>query len=60
VLRLYQAADELHQLLGRSPTTRELADRLQLTEDELLGTWEAAQTRIGLSLDRPAGEDTEV
>jgi len=60
VLRLYQAADALHQLLGRSLTTRELADHLQLTEEELLGTWAAAQTRIGLSLDRPAGDDTEV
>jgi RNA polymerase sigma-B factor len=60
VLRLYRVADELHQLLGRSPTTRELADHLQVTEHELLETWAAAQTRIGLSLDRPAGDDTEV
>jgi RNA polymerase sigma-B factor len=59
VLRLYRVADELHQLLGRSPTTGELADRLQLPEDELLETWAAAQTRIGLSLDRPAGDDTD-
>jgi RNA polymerase sigma-B factor len=60
VLRLYRAADELHQRLGRSPTTRELADHLQVTEEELLETREAAQTQIGLSLDRPAGDDTEV
>ena len=59
VLRLYQTADELHQTLGRAPTTRELAERLQLTEDSLLDTWAAAQTRIGLSLDRPAGDDTD-
>jgi RNA polymerase sigma-B factor len=59
VLRLYQAADELHQLLGHFPTTGELADDLQLTEEELLGTWAAAQTRIGLSLDQPAGDDTD-
>ena len=60
VLRLYRTADELHQLLGRSPTTRELADDLEVTEGELLETWAAAQTRTELSLDRPAGDDTEV
>jgi RNA polymerase sigma-B factor len=60
VLRLYQTADELHQTLGRAATTSELADHLELTEEELLETWEAAQTQIGLSLDRPAGDHTEV
>jgi DNA-directed RNA polymerase specialized sigma subunit len=30
VLRLYRVADELHQTLGRSPTTSELADGLRL------------------------------
>jgi RNA polymerase sigma-B factor len=60
VLRLYEAADELHQLLGRSPTTSELAERLQVTEEELADTREAAQTRIGLSLDQPGGDDTDV
>jgi RNA polymerase sigma-B factor len=59
VLRLYQTADELHQTLGRAPTTRELADHLGLTEEELLETWAAAQSQIGLSLDRPAGDDTD-
>jgi RNA polymerase sigma-B factor len=60
VLRLYRAADELQQRLGRAPTLGELAERLQVTEEELLATREAAQTQIGLSLDRPAGDDTEV
>jgi RNA polymerase sigma-B factor len=59
VLRMYRTADELHQLLGRAATTCELADHLRLSEDELIETWEAAQTRIGLSLDRPAGDDTD-
>src|SRR5215203_3019332 len=36
VLRLYRAADELRQALGRSPTTSELADHLHLTEPEVL------------------------
>jgi RNA polymerase sigma-B factor len=60
VLRLYKAADELHQALARSPTTRELADHLHLTGTQVLEAWEAAQTRIGLSLDRPAGDDADV
>ena len=59
MLRLYRAADELRQALGRSPTTSELADHLHLTEPEMLEAWEAAETRIGLSLDRPAGDDTD-
>ena len=37
-----------------------LADHLQLTEEELLETWEAAQSQIGLSLDRPVGDDADV
>jgi RNA polymerase sigma-B factor len=60
VLRLYQTADELHQRLGRSPTTTELADHLRLTDEELLETWVAAESQIGLSLDRPAGDDADV
>ena len=59
VLRLDRAADELRRALGRSPTTSELADHLHLTEPEVLEAWEAAETRIGLSLDRPAGDDTD-
>jgi len=60
VLALYRAADELHQTVGRSPSTTELADHLQLTEAQVLEAWEAAETRIGLSLDRPAGDDADV
>jgi RNA polymerase sigma-B factor len=57
VLRLCRVTDELHQTLGRSPTTGELADQLRLTKDEVLETLEAAGTRIGFSLDRRAGDD---
>jgi RNA polymerase sigma-B factor len=60
VLRLYRAIDELHQVLGRAATLRELAGHLQMTETELLETWEAAQTRIGLSLDRLAGDNADL
>jgi RNA polymerase sigma-B factor len=60
VLRLYRAIDELHQVLGRAATLRELACHLQMTETELLQTREAAQTRIGLSLDRLAGDNADL
>jgi RNA polymerase sigma-B factor len=60
VPRLYRAADGLHQALRRSPTASELAGHLHLNESEVLEAWEAAQTRIGLSLDRPAGDDADV
>jgi RNA polymerase sigma factor (sigma-70 family) len=35
-LRLCRAADELHQRLGRSPTTAELAEQLDMDEEEVL------------------------
>ena len=35
-LRLCRAADELHQRLGRSPTTAELAEQLDMDEEEIL------------------------
>jgi RNA polymerase sigma factor (sigma-70 family) len=38
-LRLCKAADELHQRLGRSPTTPELAEHLELGEGEVLEGW---------------------
>jgi RNA polymerase sigma-B factor len=61
VLRLQRVADQLHQALGRSPTTAELADELRLTEAEVLETLEAAETRIGLSLDgRAAGDELTI
>jgi RNA polymerase sigma-B factor len=59
VFRLYRATDELHQSLGRSPTTSELAQELRLTEAEVAETLEAAETRIGLSLDRRVGDDDD-
>jgi hypothetical protein len=31
-----------------------------MTETELLETWEAAQTRIGVSLDRLAGDNADL
>ena len=55
-LRLCRASDELQQRLGRAPTIGELAEHLQLSEEHVLEALEAAQTRIGCSLDQPAGD----
>jgi len=58
-LRLCRAADELHQRLGRSPTTGELAEHLALDEEEVLEGLAAAGSRLEVSLDQPVGEDGE-
>ncbi len=50
------ATAELSQDLGRSPTVKELATRLEVTEDEVLEGLEAAQSYSTLSLDG-AGND---
>ena len=56
-LRLSRAAEELHQQLGRSPTTVELAEHLELGEEEGLEALVAASSRQELSLDQPASAD---
>jgi RNA polymerase sigma-B factor len=56
-LRLCRAADELHQRLGRSPTTVELAEHLEVDEEEAREALAAVSSRWEVSLDRPAGDD---
>jgi RNA polymerase sigma-B factor len=56
-LRLSRAADELHQRLGRSPTTTELAEHLEVGEEEVLEGLAAAGSRLEVSLDQPVGDD---
>jgi RNA polymerase sigma-B factor len=56
-LRLVKAADELHQRLGRSPTTTELAEHLEVGEEEVLEGLAAAGSRLEVSLDQPVGDD---
>ena len=56
-LRLCRVADELHQRLGRSPTTTELAEQLQVGEEEVLEGLAAVTSRREVSLDQPVGED---
>jgi RNA polymerase sigma-B factor len=56
-LQLCGAADELHQRLGRSPTTSELAEQLELGEAEVLEGLAVVTSRREVSLDQPVGED---
>jgi RNA polymerase sigma-B factor len=60
-LRLCEAADELHQRLSRSPTTTtELAEHLEVGEEEVLEGMAAVTSRREVSLDQPVGEDADV
>jgi RNA polymerase sigma-B factor len=56
-LRLCRAADDLHQRLGRSPTTTELAEHLGVGEEDVLEGLAAAGSRLEVSLDKPVGDD---
>jgi RNA polymerase sigma-B factor len=59
-LRVCQMVDQLQQTLGRAPTTSELAERLQVAEEQVLEALAVAHSRQELSLDRPVGDDTEL
>jgi RNA polymerase sigma-B factor len=58
-LRGARVADELHQRQGRSPTTAELAEQLELGEEEVLEALAVVSTRWEVSLDQPAGDDPD-
>jgi len=58
-LRLCRAADELHQRLGRSPTTAELAEQLDMDEEEVLDGLAAGGSRHEVSLDQPVGNELD-
>jgi RNA polymerase sigma-B factor len=59
-LRLCRAADELHQRLGRFPTTVELAEHLDVGEEEALEALAAVSSRSEVSLDQPAGDQSDL
>jgi len=59
-LRLFKAADELHQTLGRAPTTTELAEHLEVSEEEILEALAVATSRREVSLDQAAGDDPDL
>lgn len=52
VMRLDTAAQELHRKLGRSPSARELATELELTEEQVLEGMEAASAYDAVSLEQ--------
>ena len=56
-LNLTKATSELLQKNGRSPTVAELAEFLQLTEEEILEGLESANAYSAVSLDAPEGDD---
>ena len=58
-LRLDRTSEELGRELGRAPTTAEVAERLGVTEEEVLEAREAAHAYRAVSLDRPRTEDDE-
>jgi RNA polymerase sigma-B factor len=59
-LRVCRAADELHQRLGRSPTTLELAESLEVGEEEVLEALAAVTSRSEVSLDQPARAEADL
>jgi RNA polymerase sigma-B factor len=58
-LQLTTATSELSQRNGRSPTVRELAGHLNLSEDEVLEGLESANAYSTLSLDAPEQDDAD-
>jgi len=58
-LRLCRVADGLHQQLGRSPTTSELAEQLELGEEEILEALAVVTSRWEVSLDQPASGEAD-
>jgi RNA polymerase sigma-B factor len=54
-LQINRATDELTQRLGRSPTVSDLAEHLEIGEEEAIEALEAAGAYHSLSLDAPAG-----
>ncbi len=58
-LSLTKVVAELSQEIGRSPTVRELADKMRLSEEEVLEGLDTSNAYAVVSLDAPAGgEDT--
>ncbi len=58
-LRLERVAEELSRELSRAPTPAELAQRLGVSEEDVLEAREAAHAYRAVSLDRPRTEDDE-
>jgi len=58
-LALTRATSELSQANGRSPTVKELAEHLALSEEEILEGMESAHAYSAVSLDAPGGDEAD-
>src|SRR5437899_6304390 len=58
-MRLDAAAQELHRRTGRSPSPKELAAALELTEEEVLEAMEAASAYDAVSLEQQKGDQDD-
>jgi RNA polymerase sigma-B factor len=56
---LTAARADLTQELGHAPTVRQLAERLKISEEEVLDGLESANAYSAVSLDTPSTEDTQ-
>ncbi|HEY6629143.1 MAG TPA: SigB/SigF/SigG family RNA polymerase sigma factor [Acidimicrobiia bacterium] len=56
-LEVSRAVDELTHTLGRSPTIEEIAESLDVSEEEVLEALDAGAAYTASSLDRPLGEE---
>jgi RNA polymerase sigma-B factor len=59
VMKLDTAAQELHRKLGRSPSPKELAAQLELSEEEVLEAMEAASAYDAVSLEQQRSGDPD-
>ncbi|HZC98970.1 MAG TPA: RNA polymerase sigma factor SigF [Actinomycetes bacterium] len=57
-LSLTRVVAELSQEIGRSPTVREIADRMHLSEEEVLEGLDTSNAYAVLSLDAPSGAES--
>lgn len=58
-LEVRRAEEDLTHELGRSPTVREVAARVDADEDHVLEAMEAGTARTAASLDQPTGDDPD-
>jgi RNA polymerase sigma-B factor len=58
-LQIGQVSGELGQRLGRAPTPTEIARALDLTVDEVSEGLQAGNAYYAISVDKPAGEESE-
>ena len=58
-VKVDRVADDMSRELGRAPTPAEVAQRLSVSEEDVLEAREAAHAYRAVSLDRPRSEDDE-